>query len=120
MLTSSMNTTLAMETPNIMLAKRACTADITISRAHLVVANEDDDHQDDDDDDNDARGALITEERCVKAIVLDPHGREAWGAAILLLDTVAPLHRQRRGRASSPRRSLSRAMTRLKDTYRSY
>ena len=46
------------------------------------------------DDDNDARGALITEERCVKAIVLDPHGREAWGAAILLLDTVAPLHRQ--------------------------
>ena len=41
-----------------------------------MVANEDDDHQDDDDDD-DARGALITEERCVKAIVLDPHGREA-------------------------------------------
>ena len=111
---------LAAETPTIMVAKRACTADITITRAHLVVvANEDDDHQDDDDD-NDARGALITEERCVKAIVLDPHGREAWGAAILLLDTVAPLHRQRRGRASSPRRSLSRAMTRLKDTYRSY
>ena len=103
--------------PVPLVAKRACTADITILG---VVANEDDDHHDAKDDDNDARGALITEERCVKAIVLDPHGREAWGAAILLLDTVAPLHRQRRGRASSPRRSLSRAMTRLKDTYRSY
>jgi len=82
-----------------MLAKRACTADITISRAHLVVANEDDDHQERDNDD--ARGAPITEESCVKAlvidIVLDPHGREAWGAAILLLDAVAPLHRQRKG-----------------------
>ena len=108
---------LAVETPTIMVAKRACTADITILG---VVANEDDDHHDAKDDDNDARGALITEERCVKAIVLEPHGHEAWGAAILLLDTIAPLHRQRRGRASSPRRSLSRAMTRLKDTYRSY
>ena len=67
-----------------MVAKRACTADITILG---VVANEDDDHHDAKDDDNDARGALITEERCVKAIVLEPHGHEAWGAAILLLDT---------------------------------
>ena len=68
---------LAVETPTIMVAKRACTADITILG---VVANEDDDHQEHDNDD--ARGALITEDRCVKAIVtdivLDPHGREAW------------------------------------------
>ena len=64
-----------------------------------MVVNEDDDHQEHDNDD--ARGALIKEESCVKTIVIDivlgPHGREAWGAAILLLDAVAPLHRQRKG-----------------------
>ena len=80
-----------------------------------MVANEDDDHQEHDNDD--ARGALIKEESCVKTIVIDivlgPHGREAWGAAILLLDALAPLHRQRKGGAGSPRRNHSCAMTRL-------
>ena len=85
---SSMAWVVPKETPTIMVAQRACTADSTISRAHLVVvAKDEDDHQEHEDH---VRGALIKEESCVKTIAIDivlgPHSREAWGAAILLLE----------------------------------